>query len=157
MTVRFYCDSTVQRLAKWLRFAGFDTFYRKELSLQKIDTLCQRERRVFITRNKKKDIRKLLCSIEILEHSNIYHQIEAILSKYKIDITKIATLCIECNVTLKPYNQPVNHLQGVPGHIKDVLFCPRCGKLFWKGTHYQNMLKVIGRAMQNAECRMQNY
>jgi len=143
MTVRFYCDHNVQRLAKWLRFAGFDTFYRKELPLYRIDTLCQKERRVFITRTKKRDVRKLLSHIEIIEPVNIYQQLEVIFSKYKIDPTKIATLCIECNVPLKPHTKPINPLQTVPDHIKDVLFCPRCGKLFWKGTHYQNMLKQL--------------
>jgi len=140
MAVRFYCDSNVQRLAKWLRFAGFDTFFRAELPLSKIDHLCQKERRVFITRSKKKDVRRLLCSVEILESEDVFVQLKVILSKYPVCEEKIGTLCIRCNVRLRVSDK----LQGVPEHITEAVYCPRCGRLYWKGSHYENMVGVLG-------------
>jgi len=141
MTIRFYTDDNVQRLGKWLRFAGFDTFYRKELSLQKIDHLCQKERRIFITRSHHKDIKRFGGRVETLSTSDIYQQIDTILKKYPVSKDNIASRCIRCNVLLRPYLQPniVN-----PDHPRpDSKYCPRCGKIFWKGSHYDAMYLVI--------------
>ena len=135
--MKFFCDVNVYRLAKYLRFAGFDTKTRRDFSLLQISNICKKENRIFITRNKNikiflfSNVNTSLPKIEVLIFENYLEQIEYILKKYPLNPDHIATRCLECNVLLKPSNE-------------DVLYCPRCGKKFWKGTHYDNMLKVVG-------------
>ena len=137
---KFFCDVNVNKLAKWLRFAGFDTMTRQELSKAKIDVLCIKERRVFITRNQ--NIKNFQASIEELSSENVQEQLEYILSKYKIDKDLIGSRCIECNVFLKEVSVIPNHLLFY-ANIEDVKYCSRCGKYFWKGSHYEKMYKRI--------------
>ncbi|MCL2063962.1 MAG: Mut7-C RNAse domain-containing protein [Candidatus Cloacimonetes bacterium] len=125
---KFFCDINVQRLAKWLRFAGFDTMTRRELSKQRIEYICKKDKRIFITRNKK--IKHFNASMEVLSPENVHEQLKYVLSKFAIEESLIASRCIECNVVLRILED-------------DKKYCPRCGKYFWKGTHYQNMLNIV--------------
>ena len=131
MTVKFFCDTNIIRLAKWLRFAGFDVLTRKELSKIRIDNLCVKDRRVFITRSKHKDIKLFRARVETVCFEDIYSQIKFILSKYPVNHELISTRCIKCNVKLRI----------VVG--SEEKYCPRCGRKYWEGTHFHNMMKVI--------------
>ena len=131
---KFFCDVNVVKLAKWLRFAGFNTMVVRELSQSKIESLCIKERRVFLTRKKK--MKKFLGSHEILVSDNVFEQLSYILSKYKLDDSLIGSYCIECNVKLREYET-------------EKKYCPRCGKIYWKGSHYDNMIKMIRLASQH--------
>ena len=131
-TVKFFCDSNIVRLAKWLRFAGFDVITRKELSKTKIDYICQKDKRIFITRSKKRDIKLFKSKVEIILSEDIIDQIKQVMSKYPHHTELIASRCIVCNVKLRNTTDP----------SKDK-YCPRCGRQYWKGTHYINMLKII--------------
>ena len=139
--MKFFCDVNVYRLAKYLRFAGFDTMTRKELSIQQISYICKKEKRIFITR-KKKSAKGLFCNennnlpkIEVLDYDSYLQQIKSILTKYPINHNLIATRCLKCNVLLKQFAENPDK--------PTILYCSRCGKKFWKGTHYLNMLKVV--------------
>ena len=129
--MKFFCDTNIIRLAKWLRFAGFDVVTRKELSKTRIDNLCVKEKRIFITRNKQRKVKLFRSKVEIVLSEDIFTQIKCILSKYPIQTELISSRCIICNVKLRIHLTP------------NEKYCPRCGRKYWQGTHYQNMLKVI--------------
>ena len=129
--IKFFCDRDVYRLAKWLRFAGFDTMTRQEMPIHKIEALCKKERRVFLTRNK--GLKSFTHRYIILESNDYKEQLKQILSLFKMDKDKIATRCMKCNVLLKECIEKENQK-----------YCPRCGKYFWKGTHYEMMCSVLG-------------
>ena len=129
---KFYCDVNVNRLAKYLRFAGFDVMTRKELSKQKIEHICDKERRVFITRSKQKDINTFK-SIEILTSNDVFEQLHDILKRYKIIPENIGSRCILCNVKLRSVTDT------------EKKYCPRCGRHYHKGNHYYEMMDKIGQ------------
>ncbi|MCL1827330.1 MAG: Mut7-C RNAse domain-containing protein [Candidatus Cloacimonetes bacterium] len=130
--MKFYCDRDVLRLAKYLRFAGFDTVTRIDLSTDKKYNLCKKQRRVFITR--KKNIMKGLFKghLEVVDSNNYLEQIDYILTKFPVEVSKIGTRCIECNKLLRVCNNE-----------KNSKICPHCKKRYWAGKHYQAMLGVI--------------
>ena len=127
---KFFCDRNVYRLAKYLRFAGFDTMTREELSLVGIDNLCKKDRRVFITRNK--HLRGFTAKAIVLDSVCVYEQIKAVFERYEVNKELVSTRCIKCNVKLK-----VSRLDPKKK------YCSRCGRLYWQGTHYHDMLKKI--------------
>ena len=127
---KFFCDQDVYRLAKWLRFAGFDTMTRQELSLHKIEALCKKEKRIFLTRNKR--LKSFSTSYIILESNDYKEQLNQIHLLFKLNIEKIGCRCMKCNVLLKVSKEKEDHK-----------YCPRCGKYFWKGTHYQMMSEQL--------------
>lgn len=155
MAIRFFCDVNVLKLSKWLRFLGFDTLTIKELSKIKIENLCVKDRRIFLTRDKK--LNKMLCKTEILLSNSLDEQLLQILAKYSYKEEMIACRCMKCNRLLKKlepsefdvfFKNSTELKNKVPVDIlnandKDLHFCVRCGNLYWHGTHYKNMLDKI--------------
>ena len=143
--IKFFCDRNVYRLAKHLRFAGFDTMTREELSMMKIDSLCVKDRRVFITRNK--HLRGFTAKAIVLDSICVYEQIKAVLERYEVNKELISTRCIRCNVKLKvsrnEHNSTTPYPSSLEGNCKTKKYCSRCGRLYWQGTHYFDMLKKI--------------
>jgi|GEM_PF-1850939 len=147
--IKFYCDINVMKLAKFLRFAGFDTTTRRELSKSRIEYLCLKDRRIFITRNK--SIKNFRAVIEILNFDNINNQLNFLLTKYQYDNNLIGSRCIECNVKMRTLSASHQYLlhsnlttyRSTHKDDENIKYCPRCGKYFWKGTHFQNMLNKL--------------
>jgi hypothetical protein len=145
---RFLCDTNVARLAKYLRFAGFDTVIRRELSLQKLQTLCEQEKRVFITRSTKKDTKYFKKKIVIISNE-IGEQIAQFLQIYHIRTDIIATRCIVCNAKLKEAAFALGKSSTTFSDInvsqipKPIKYCQSCGRYYWRGTHYDKMLKMF--------------
>ena len=140
--VKFFCDTNVLKLAKWLRFAGFDTMTRRELSISKIENVCQKDKRIFITRNK--GIRNFRASLEIISFENIDDQLKYFLSKYPFQKDLFGSRCLKCNVILK-----ISAKQAPILSQNQMKYCPRCGKYFWQGSHYQNMTEFLEWKMDN--------
>jgi uncharacterized protein with PIN domain len=125
-----FADRDVYKLAKWLRFAGFDVMTRQELSLQKINYICHKDKRLFLTRKKSN---KGITAKKILIVSNdLNEQLIQISKLFTFNETYFGTRCLKCNVLLAPTKEN-----------NDVKYCSRCGKYFWKGAHYKNMLTKL--------------
>ena len=162
MSVRFFCDRDVLRLAKWLRFVGFDVMTRRELSRHNIIRICQKDRRIFITR-KKKDVSLLDVKVELLDSDDVFAQLENILAKYPIVKDNIGSRCIQCNVKLLSHLSPILAIpsdidsdcnkdtsrfpSSIPTYLKgkSYKYCSRCSKIYWEGSHYKNMNEVINQ------------
>ena len=145
----FVADVMLGKLSKWMRIIGFDTLYYRDLGNDKLLALAMKENRQILTRKTllrdRKDIKNILLFIkendpskqllEVLEHYNL-----------KIDPHSVFTLCLICNQKLKA--QPAELVKNkVPDYIANTqkLFytCPHCKRIFWKGTHFENMWRRI--------------
>ena len=56
--------------------------------------------------------------------------------------------CIMCNNLPEPYTKE-DSCRAVPEYVcktQDVFGkCPACHKIYWKGTHYERMEKILGK------------
>jgi hypothetical protein len=73
-------------------------------------------------------------------------QIKTVLESVKIDEEKILSRCIECNSLVQDIKKE-DIKKNVPDRIfKNIdkfWFCPKCKKIYWKGSHYDNMIEKI--------------
>jgi len=129
----FFCDKTLLKLARYLRFAGFDTLVRQDYSYEKIAQICKKEKRIFLTRNK--CLKKRLFPLDliiIIEHEIYLQQIQFVISIFPVHNKLIASRCILCNRVL---------VQDTANNT--ITFCRKCKKKYWQGSHYNMMLKAI--------------
>ena len=128
---------------------GYDTLY-----FQRIDdpTLLKRalgEDRQILTRKthliNRKDSR---CNTLFIKDNDPSKQIIEVIEHYKLTINPliIGTRCLICNEKLKAI--PVDQVESqIPDYVistqKHFSACPKCNKIYWKGTHYENMLKTV--------------
>jgi hypothetical protein len=136
-------------LATWLRFLGFDTYY----STNQIhdDELLKRaadEQRVLITRDKELIIRARKRDLPVIPIASVDldEQLSQVLSKISFDKDSILTRCSLCNSVLDTIDKS-NISKIVPEKVYEshdqFWICPRCEKIYWKGSHYDAIIKKI--------------
>ena len=147
--MKFLCDQMLGTLAKWLRICGLDTYYaKKHMKDKKLIEIAKKENRVLITRDKElvyNSKREQIKTIKI-ETKDLDEQIITVLGEVEIDKNLVLTRCTICNSFLEKIPKK-DVKEKVPERVfednKEFLYCSKCDKIYWKGTHYQKMLEKI--------------
>ncbi len=148
---RFLAESTLGRLAKWLRLAGFDAAYdpcRPEA--ERLACLCWQQQRIVLTRTQA--VRNQLDEGEAL-----YIRFNAPLEQIRQVIDELAlsrqdlkplTRCARCNNTLQDASE-VGWQQGIPDHVLQVhkrfKHCAVCDRYYWPGSHVSRWLAFMNQ------------
>ncbi|MBI2959407.1 MAG: Mut7-C ubiquitin/RNAse domain-containing protein [Betaproteobacteria bacterium] len=148
---RFVLDSHLGKLARHLRMAGFDALWDKDYADEQIVSLALAERRIILTRDKgllKRRavergyfVRSIYSEIQLAEVVGAL-QLERLLRPF--------SRCRECNVELAdaPKAAVLERLpEKVREHYERFKLCSACGRVYWEGTHYARMRRVIARVM----------
>ena len=136
-------------LAKWLRIYGFDTFYAtNNLDDSDILDMAKTEKRILISRDKRliQNARKENIKIVELKTTDIDEQIRKVITDYPVDKNKFLSRCIICNSKVEDIDK--NKVKDkIPDRIfinkEKFWFCKKCNKIYWKGSHYENMIKKM--------------
>ncbi|MGQ9672527.1 MAG: Mut7-C RNAse domain-containing protein [Candidatus Aminicenantales bacterium] len=147
MAMKFVVDCMLGKLAKWLKILGFDVVYFNKGEDAVLLSRARREGRLLLTRDhqlqeKAKDIRVLLIASE-----NWKEQLDQVLEELDLrDAAKPYSRCLDCNVELKTVaKQKVKNLVApfVYEQATSFAICPACGRVFWPGTHFEDMEEKI--------------
>lgn len=144
---KFVLDVHMGTLARYLRLLGFDSLYRNDLEDTEIIEKSVSEHRVILTRD-----RQLLKNGKVT-HGCFIHETKPLKQlKEVVDRLDLKSLvnpfnrCLECNglilkvdktdieETLQPNTRKAFH---------DFSRCGSCGKIYWKGSHYERMMKLV--------------
>jgi len=144
--VKFICDEMLGSMAKWLRILGYDTKYVKNMKDEEIAKIAREEERILLTRDKKL-ASKFKNSI-YLENNGLKNQLRRIIKELalEIDDKNLLTRCIICNEKIEKIDK--EKVKGmVPEHVyeshEEFYICPKCKRIYWIGTHFENMKKFI--------------
>jgi uncharacterized protein with PIN domain len=148
---RFIADAMLGTLSRKLRMLGYDTLYFREGNDTTLVTRAISENRQILTRKthlvRRKDCKDCLLFITNNESSR---QIQEVVNYYNLIFNPqiFGTRCLFCNTRLE---QILPDLVGaqVPDYVfntqKNFSFCPHCKKIFWKGTHFENMFNSLSQ------------
>ncbi|MBN1832301.1 MAG: hypothetical protein JW896_09340 [Deltaproteobacteria bacterium] len=146
MEARFIADSTLGRLAKWLRVMGYDTIYQ---SFYKTDDITEfvREGRILLSRQQAAITHypsSLMIRSDHLEAQ--LHEMKH-MGAITPDKSRWFSRCLICNMPLEVADTTVV-LQNVPEHViyqspPVIQFCPSCNRHFWPGSHRERMKKQL--------------
>lgn len=144
---KFVADVHLGTLAKYLRMLGFDTLYDNRYEDEEIAVIASGESRIVLTRDKELLKRNEVKAGYWLRSKNPADQLIEVFSRYALySATKPFTICLECNGTLKPVDkmEVENRLsEKTKRYFDEYAICKTCGKIFWKGSHYENMSRFI--------------
>ena len=136
-------------LAKWLRIYGFDTFYaNSEMDDKELINISKNEKRILITRDKNllQTARKNKLKVIEINTTDINQQINKVIRKEKINTNQVLSRCILCNTKIEEIKKD-EVKKMVPKRVFDTnekfWFCSKCKKIYWKGSHYENMIEKI--------------
>lgn len=144
---RFVLDVHLGTLARKLRMLGFDTYYAISCSDEEIARIASDERRIVLTRD-----------IGLLKRSEVERgywlrsqtpaaQLKEVLGRFDLP-SKIRAFsrCLSCNGTIRRVRtSDVEKLlqPKTRRYYNEFYRCDSCGKLFWKGSHYQRMMREV--------------
>lgn len=140
--MRFLADTMLGRLATWLRLLGYDTAFRPELDDGGLARVARAEDRVLLTRDVELTRRRGLL-YELIESDKIAEQLEQVFKRFGLHAREAFSRCAECNVPLDEASK-----ESVRGSVPPYVFqtmtrfrrCPRCQRVYWRGTHWARML-----------------
>jgi hypothetical protein len=136
-------------LAKWFRICGFDTFYANtQQTDDELLKIAKNDGRVLVSRDKKllwNAKRENLKVIEVTS-TEIDTQLRQALRDTSFDKNAVLSRCLLCNSILN--EMPKKDVKNkVPEKVFEnntvFWYCPNCKKIYWRGTHYEDMLKKI--------------
>lgn len=149
--MRFIVDSNVGRLATWLRIAGFDTLFAKDIDDNRLVRIALDESRVLLTRDRQILKRRLVTSgrlkVILIEDDEVKSQLRQVLTALNLaSELRPFSLCVECNEPLVPREKgEVEEL--VPPYVfqtqTQYMQCPGCLRVYWRGTHWERMSREL--------------
>jgi uncharacterized protein len=148
---RFLADANVGRLARWLRAYGYDAAYAAHVDDIQLIGRALAEGRVLLTRDSGLMQRRVVARgslpAVLLRSDRVDDQLRQVVGELELPGDRALTRCLECNVELEP-RPKAEVSERLPPHVRatQVRFseCPRCGRVYWPGTHWQRMRERMG-------------
>jgi len=152
--IKFIADAMLGKLSKWLRILGFDTLYYRKQEIDTLLSLAVKEKRHILTRKTMlKGRNDLKDRLLFIKDNDPPKQLKEVIEHYNLQINpdNLVTLCLLCNQKLSEISPEL--VQGkIPDYVArtEKLFsiCPHCKRIFWKGTHFENIQQKIKKLFQ---------
>jgi len=147
---RFVVDHMVLKLGKYLRILGYDTVWNKTVRTHELIDMANREKRIFLTRNRRlPDQYPPARHVVFLDSADPVQQLRELVALLHLDTEKsLFSTCIRCNVPLDRVPDKTDVRASVHPNVyaqyERFYRCPRCGTVFWKGSHVRNTCRKLG-------------
>jgi len=149
--MHFVADGHLGRLAAYLRMLGFDTLYQRDYRDEELARLSSRENRTLLTRD-----RGLLKRNEVrrgyyLRATEPANQLDEVVREFDLAPAIMPfRRCMHCNALLRAADKESIRHRLLPETVKyfdEFYECPECKRVYWKGSHYRRMSRLIESVM----------
>lgn len=142
---KFVADHMLGSLARWLRIMGYDTVYDKSLDDPGIANLARAESRFILTRDR--ELAKEPGAM-MIEADDLDLQLKVVAEKYGLKFHDDLIRCSACNGELADLDK-AQAKESVPEgafeNNEKFWKCSKCGKVYWKGTHWHGIMDRFRR------------
>lgn len=151
--MKFIVTKELGRLTKWLRILGFDAecFTQNKYSSLIIQAL--KDDRVLVTRSHRMPAHTGIRMV-IINSDRVLIQLKELLNALRIEVDKdiMFTRCVVCNNALVPIEK-AKVKDKVPEYVFNTqdkfTVCEICKRLYWQGTHWGNIAKILDKIKNN--------
>jgi len=149
--MRFIADAMLGTLAKWLRILGYDTLFDPDLNDHQLVRLARAEGRVLLTRDRELAQRRGICVL-LVASEDLDAQIGQVLADLHLEPDRSFSRCPVCNEPLVETDRETARSR-VPAYVAQThtrfKSCPVCQRIYWRGTHWQQMDDQLARILEN--------
>jgi len=140
---RFVVDAHLGQLAKYLRWLGFDARCDNDVGDRAIASTAAAERRVVLSRDRALLMRREILYGFYVPQTDPWEQLREVVARWQLcPLVEPFSRCMECNQPLRQA-APRQVLEKVPQDVRrwetQYLACPGCGRVYWRGSHYDAM------------------
>mgnify|MGYP002622236954 CR=1 FL=1 len=148
----FWCDAGLGGLARWVRLAGYEAHWQYGIDDAELVGKAQAGGAILLTIDSMLMERRVLRegvvpSFWVPPTLSLREQLELVFLEFQLPLR--TSRCSACGGHLSLINKEEWQRQIPPKTyrwLNEFYLCDRCGKLFWKGTHWQKARNVL------AEC-----
>lgn len=146
---RFLLDNHLGKLATYLRILGFDVLYRNDYQDDDLVAILNLEKRILLTRDRHLLMRKVVLIGYCVRNLDPELQLLEVSRRFNLPgkITPFRR-CLRCNSPLQFIEKDaiLHRLQPLTIlYYNDFHICPSCDQIYWRGSHYEHMKKLISQ------------
>ena len=149
---RFIADAMLGRLARWLRFLGFDTLYYPDISDSRLIRIAREQNRMILTRDTRLAKTKAARDHLLITANDSYSQLVEVIDSLRLKEFRPPGRCVECNGRLMGIADKTTVRDSVPEYVflssDSFLRCENCGKIYWEGTHPKRFREKLGNIIK---------
>ncbi|MGA2642750.1 MAG: Mut7-C RNAse domain-containing protein [Spirochaetia bacterium] len=155
--IRFSADVHLGKLARLLRMVGFDTAYWNDRADDVIVSAARAEKRIVLSRDRGLLKRRAVTHGYLVKSLSPREQLSEVISRFDLEgQVQMFARCMSCNGALARVSR-VSVLDRLPPAVAEMCTefsrCPSCGRVFWRGTHWETMKRlaadVLGRQVES--------
>lgn len=152
---KFIADVHLGTLTKYLRMLGIDTAYKNNYTDNDLIRISLKEKRAILTKD-----------VGLLKHNIVTHgyyvrgidpevQSKEIILRFNLlNYINAFSRCLKCNLPLQKIDKE-KVTSSLPDKVRanqnEFYLCEYCGKIYWQGSHYERMKKIINRIISTLE------
>ncbi len=156
--IKFVLDVQLGKLARQLRMVGFDTLWKDDYSDPELLEISKNEKRVLLTRDRELSEKADPALSHYVQATDPDAQLIEVADHFGLR-PKISSMqgflsrCLQCNSPILPVK--AHQLEDrLPGHVRfqfnEFFLCPRCERVYWKGSHFDRMWERVQKLMSSA-------
>lgn len=154
---RFVLDVHLQRLARYLRLLGFDVLFNASFDDAMLAEISAREKRILLTRDRGLLMRKIVQRGFIVRNTDPKKQLVEVLHRLNLySSCRPFSRCLKCNGAIEQLQNNILHEQipeGVRAWCRKFYRCTECGKVYWKGSHYEKLQAFVKEIMEDENAK----
>ena len=145
----FAAETTLGKLAKWLRILGFDTDYQSGVAPKRFVDAAGEER-ILLTRTRQVRDQNKGRKLVFITANDPFEQVNQVIQALGLVSadTRPFSRCTLCNILTRPVDR-----DSVQGRVPDYVWgthtefksCSGCGRIYWGGSHIQRSHDIIKR------------
>lgn len=147
----FILDVHLGKLTSLLRILGFNCLYRNDYEDEELAAISSTENRILLTRDLGLLKRSIVTYGYYVRSTKPEEQLREILQRYNLfERIQPFKRCLKCNGLLisVPKELIINQIPPqTRQYINQYYRCQHCQKIYWKGSHYQQIESFITRVL----------
>lgn len=149
--VIYLCDEMLQKMARWLRIAGYNVISPKGQTDRELARMAADEGRVLLTRDRDLSNMKGIESL-LIRSDDLETQMREVFDRYPPGGNPPGkSRCPLCNgelISFKKTDLPDEIIIEIPPMVYEnhvlFLWCSGCAKPFWFGSHWKGIGSILG-------------
>ncbi len=146
---RFVLDTHLGTLARHLRLFGFDARYKNDYDDAQLARISAVQRRILLTRDRGLLKRGQVVFARFIRQDDPRDQLEDVFAHFGLRaVARPFLRCTRCNTLLQDIDKTTIEHRLEPKtrrYYECFRQCPGCGRLFWKGSHFERMSDLVSR------------